>query len=310
MIFNFCTYFDSNYLYRGLALFFSLKDTRIKFKLWILCFDDETYELIKQINFKEIELISINDFEKYNPKYFEIKSTRSKVEYYWTSTPLLPKYILSKNQKLDHITYLDADLLFFNNPSVIFNELANKSVYIIPHRFNVKIKEKSENDAGKFNVGLILFRNDSNTEKCLDWWSDRCIEWCYDRIEGDKCGDQKYLDKFPELFQGVEISENIGVGIGEWNLENYELTWINDELIIEKNKLVVFHFNCTDLIQPNILITNQKYKYNKIYKKYSTLIRKSINIINDLNPDFNKGLSEVSKLRILYNLLRKRIYYF
>ena len=30
--------------------------------------------------------------------------------------------------------------------------------------------------------------------KALKWWRDRCLEWCYARIEDGKFGDQFYIE--------------------------------------------------------------------------------------------------------------------
>ena len=114
-------------------------------------------------------------------------------------------------------------MLFFSEPSEIYKIYKNKSIYIVPHRFPINIKLKAENDAGKFNVGFMIFKNDENSEMCLEWWSNQCLDWCYDKIEDNKCGDQKYLDEFPKLFDGVQESNEIGIGLGEWNLDNYKI---------------------------------------------------------------------------------------
>jgi hypothetical protein len=56
-------------------------------------------------------------------------------------------------------------------------------------------------------------------------WAEQCRQWCYYRNEGDKFGDQKYLDEWPKIYAGhvCEI-ENIGAGLAPWNLPNYKIT--------------------------------------------------------------------------------------
>ena len=46
---NYCTYFDKNYLSRGLALYASLlKNHKSKFHLYIIAFDKFTYDFLKK----------------------------------------------------------------------------------------------------------------------------------------------------------------------------------------------------------------------------------------------------------------------
>ena len=63
MNYNFCTYFDSNYLYRGLALFYSIKRLKFHFRLWILCFDNISYNILEKLNYENINLINLDEFE-------------------------------------------------------------------------------------------------------------------------------------------------------------------------------------------------------------------------------------------------------
>ena len=48
----FCTLFDSYYLDKGLTLYHSLKKVSDQFKLYIFCFDDSSYEVLKDLKLK------------------------------------------------------------------------------------------------------------------------------------------------------------------------------------------------------------------------------------------------------------------
>lgn len=41
---------------------------------------------------------------------------------------------------------------------------------------------------------LFIFRNNQQGRKVLTWWRKACLEWCYNRFEDGRFGDQKYLD--------------------------------------------------------------------------------------------------------------------
>jgi len=120
------------------------------------------------------------------------------------------------------ITYLDADTFFFSDPEHVFNEIGAKSIAIVPHRFPPHRKFMEQN--GRFNVSWVSFKGPIGLT-CLQRWADQCREWCFNKYEDGKFGDQKYLDSWPDAYPGevCEI-ENMGVGTAPWNLNQYSLT--------------------------------------------------------------------------------------
>ena len=75
---NYCTYFDKNYLSRGLALYNSLLRThKTKFHLYIVAFDKFTYNFLKKKNFKFITCIYFKNFE--NRELKKVKKGRTLV---------------------------------------------------------------------------------------------------------------------------------------------------------------------------------------------------------------------------------------
>ena len=63
MKYNFCTLFDRNYIYKGLALHTSLLHHRPDFHLWILCMDDITFNILEKLKLEKASLIRIDEFE-------------------------------------------------------------------------------------------------------------------------------------------------------------------------------------------------------------------------------------------------------
>lgn len=218
-MYYFCTYFDNNYLDRGLALYQSLTEQCQPFRLWILCLDDEVYRTLIEMNLPEVTLIPMSVFEWNDDKLKEAKLNRSLVEYYFTITPVLISKILDTNPSIDTLTYLDADVYFFAPIEPLYKELEKGSVLIVGHNFSQSRKYLEK--YGIYNVGLLSFRNNKNGLTCLNWWKERCLEWCYDRLEDGKFADQKYLDDWPERFVGVIVCQNKGVGVAPWNIEDY-----------------------------------------------------------------------------------------
>lgn len=236
----FCTYFDSNYLIRGLALYRSLVRYAHPFRLWVLCLDDLTYEILQKLAVPEVTLIPLKDFERGDEELLQAKGNRSPIEYYFTCTPSLPIYVLKNHPQVDIITYLDADLFFFSDPSPIYRELNSGSVLIVGHRFSPRLKHLEV--YGIYNVALLSFRRDEMALDCLHWWRSRCLEWCYDRLEDGRFGDQKYLDDWPARFPGVVVVQHKGADLALWNLENHSLSLHNGQVTVYSQPLVFFHF--------------------------------------------------------------------
>ncbi len=239
----FCTYFDRNYMTRGLALYESLKrECRHPFLLWVLCFDDETRATLAALNLPEIRLVSEQEFEAGDEELQRAKTNRSRVEYYWTCSPSLPLYIFNRHPEVDILTYLDADLYFFSDPQPIFDEFGGNSILAIEHRYTPELAGLAD-ESGKYNVGLLSFRPDENGLACLRWWRERCIEWCYARYENGKYGDQFYLDEWPNLFNGFCSLQHKGAGLAPWNYLQYHLQVQNGKISVDGQPLIFFHYH-------------------------------------------------------------------
>jgi len=236
----FCTYFDSNYLLKGLTLYRSLIRHAIPFRLWVLCFDDLAYKILHKLALPEVTPLLLRDFEEGDEELLQAKGNRSQIEYYFTCTPSLPLYILKNHPEVDIITYLDADLFFFSAPSPVYKEIDKGSVLIVRHCFPPLLKHLEV--YGIYNVGLISFRKDDAGLQCLHWWRSRCLEWCHDRVEDGRFADQKYLDDWPTRFQGVVVIQHKGTGLAPWNVENYFLRLENGQVLVDSQPLVFFHF--------------------------------------------------------------------
>lgn len=238
----FCTYFDRNYLTRGLALYESLRRYCPDFELWVLCFDQVTWQILADLQLPDIKLIRLEEFEAKNPDFLAVKAGRNPLEYYFTCTPVLPSYIFNVSPKVEMITYLDADMWFFRNPEGIFQEIGEHSIAIVEHHFSPVVKEL-EVKAGKYNVSWVTFRRDEQGLACLALWRQQCLEWCYDRVEGDRNGDQKYLDAWPAKFSHLKVIEQIGAGVAPWNVGQYKISEKADGVYINGQPLIFYHYH-------------------------------------------------------------------
>ena len=239
---QFCTLFDRNYLPRGLALYRSLVRTGSAFHLRVFCMDEATSELIERLALPGLEPISLAELELLDPALAAVKSSRTRVEYCWTATPAICRAAFAREPGLGEITYLDADVAFHRDPAELFDEIGSASVAIVPHRYSERWRAY-EATSGIFNVEWLTFRNDRDGRAALEWWRDRCLEWCYARTEDGKFGDQKYLDDWPTRFAGVHVLRHPGGGVAPWNLDGADL-WrdpATEALHVDELPVVFFH---------------------------------------------------------------------
>lgn len=242
---NFCTLFDSNYLSRGLVMYDSLKKHCDDFHLYVFAFNAKAEEVLKTLNLKHMTVISLSEFE--DEQLLKVKPERSRAEYCWTCTSSTIQYVLD-HFEVENCTYLDADLRFYHNPRVLIDEMeaSGKSVLITSHRYTRRYDQSFLR--GKYCVQFMYFKNNPEGREVLQWWRERCLEWCYARVEDGKFGDQKYLDDWTTRFPSVHELEHLGGGVAPWNCQQYDFSLNNEkQLVGEANgnsfPVVFFHFH-------------------------------------------------------------------
>ncbi|TAH04960.1 MAG: glycosyl transferase [Sphingobacteriales bacterium] len=238
---NFCTLFDSNYLSRGLALYHSLEKVCPQFHLYIFAFDEECLHYFTQeaAAYPHCTVISLKEFE--DEALLAIKPQRSIAEYCWTCTSSTILYCIQQFQ-LAHCTYIDADIIFYSNPQVLIDEMGSKDVLISEHRYTPAYNQTDY--SGIYCVQFMCFKNTANGLHILNWWRERCLEWCFARLENGKFGDQKYLDDWTTRFTNVHVMQHRGGGVAPWNVQQYTISsgpTLKHQGIL--TALIFFHFH-------------------------------------------------------------------
>ena len=223
---NLCTLFDSNYLSRGVTMYQSLERTGCDFHLFVFAFDAKCFDVLQKLDFKNITVIPLHDFE--DEELLKVKPTRSRAEYCWTCSSSTILYCLEQFN-LSNCTYIDADLFFYNDPGILVDEMGDQSVMITEHRYTPKYDKTKL--SGKYCVQFVTFKNDAKGLKVLKWWRNACIDWCYARHEEGKFGDQKYLDDWLTRFEGVHELQHPGGGLALWNIQQYHVFYQKDKLM-------------------------------------------------------------------------------
>lgn len=292
------------------------------FHLWIICFDDLAYELLNKLNLEKVTLVSLSQFE--DPELLHVKRQRTWQEYCWTCTPSTLLHVLNTQTNVDVITYLDADLMFFSSPEPIFKEAEDASILLTEHRYSPGF-DLSKN-SGIYNVQFMMFRRDSQGLTALSWWRDRCLEWCFARIEDNKFGDQKYLDDWTKRYRGVHVLQHLGGGLAPWNALQYSLQKDEDCVYVERYPLIFYHFHALTIHHFNIFHLS-KYPINLelrnfVYYPYLQEINYAYALVRSVEPKFNSGMvgfkldkpskdfySLLKNLRVVFNDLKQGKYY-
>lgn len=187
---DYATCFDYGYMPRGLVLLKTLNAATEGSMLHILAIDNRAYADLKKMGLERAKIYSMD--EVMTPELEKAKGNRTFQEFCWTLASYFSNWLLEKG--VEEITYLDADLAFFDDPEIVHKEIGGRQIAIIPHRFPPDRMHFEAN--GKYNVSWVTFSG-SYGRTCAKIWRDQCLDWCYYKVEPDRFGDQKYLDAWP-----------------------------------------------------------------------------------------------------------------
>lgn len=277
--------------------------------LFVLCLDKETRTILEKVAPPSVILLDLEDLELADPELYRRKEERTLIEYYWTLTPSLLRHIFKTQPDIELLTYIDGDVFLFAGVTAVYEDLGEESISIVEHRYS-KRHERALNNTGIFNVGILTFRRDKNGTQALEWWRERCIEWCFNRVEDGKFGDQKYLDDWPQRFRGVQVVSHKGVDVAPWNVEQYRVSKNAECVFIDDQPLVAYHFHSLRIVTPEVFELADRDNYNlsravvrEIYRPYLRALRSAIASVQTVAPDFEAGFTDVGAKGRLGGLL-------
>ena len=239
---HYCTLFDIRYAPRALVMLESLaRHAKSDFDVTILAMDDKVPAFICKLGDPQWRVLSFTDLN--DEAFVALESRRPHREFCWTAAPVLCNSMLKAAADGELIVYLDADLMFFDDPGVLLDELgSDKTILIHEHRYSPGRTQWAAT-SGRFNVGFVAFRAVYEARMCAARWRDQVIDICV--LDPDKglCGDQAYLNEWPDLYSGLRIMDNIGGGVAPWNLDAYLLGGTRDRPTVDGKTVVFFHYH-------------------------------------------------------------------
>jgi hypothetical protein len=232
----FCTLFDKNYLFQGIALHRSLMRHAGDFKLYALCMDASAYQLLTKM--RSDTLIPISVDELMTPEVSSVRARTTHGQFCWVCQPLICRFILDRFEP-DMVTYLESDSMFFSDPVVLFEELGAKSVSVVPHNYSAEFDNSA--DAGRFCVQFNAFRNNPAARRVLAHWTDSCFK--YDKTAPHSYPGQTSLDDWPARFDCVAVIGHRGAGVAPWNVRGYELRADGAAPRVDGVPVVFYHYH-------------------------------------------------------------------
>ena len=297
------TYFDSKYSDRGISMIESIKKHEPGSKFHILCLDKEV-EKILDFFYSDDTSIKKYSLESIEKKYPEILDVKKNLEsgffvpkryfnftpyqnYLWILTPFFCNIIL-KECDSGEILYCDADLYFYDNFKELKRELQVYSVGIVTHITPYHVM--NDTPSGKYNVGIVYFKRSEMGVSCSDFWKWLLLNEpnhnFYEKY--GSCGDQKYLELFPNNpFFGNSvkiIGDSLTYG-AVWSWEEFKFTDKLSVILDGSTKKILFsHFS-------SLVINDEG------YDSYRDGPNKPININNYIKELYDEYFLDVIEVR-------------
>lgn len=280
-------------MYQFLALIVSLNKVRSEnFRFFVLCVDDETYSLLNKLNWKNVNIFHDNEIAG---TVLSLKKERKIHEYCWTLKAIFLETILTKYPEVMRVTFMDADLYFWEDPEKIFNKQPDCSVLLSrEEKYKPEWKEnfikRITNLTGEYNSGFISFKQDEIGTACLKWWKERTIDAC--KIDPKKgiFGDQKYLNEMPKLFTNICDINSPGVNIGPWNYLKYAFSEKDEQVYIDHYRLIFYHFSGVRLKKRNNkseLVHSSSKNTPIVFTLYDKILTQIITMVKQIEPSFD-----------------------
>lgn len=285
-------------MYQFLALIASLYKVKAgNYQFFVLCVDDETYNLLNKLNWKKVHVFHENELAE---SVVSLKKERKIHEYCWTLKAVFLEKILTKYPKVMRVTFMDSDLYFWEDPEKILKKQPNCSVLLSrEEKYKPEWKpnfiKRVTNVTGEYNSGFISFKRDEMGIACLNWWKEKTIEACNIDPKRGIFGDQKYLNEMPKLFTTICDIESQGVNIGPWNYLKYTFSEKDGHIYIDQFRLIFYHFSGVRIIERDDhpeLIHSTTENTPFVFTIYQKMLTQLITLIKHNEPSFNGFATE------------------
>lgn len=225
-------------------------------------------EIISVPNRPEVKVITkvelnLRQYEKMRWQYSDFELCNA-------LKPFLLQYIFD-NTACQKVCYFDSDIFIYTNlEQEIWQKLEEYSVMLTPHLTKVSAEDSYWQDLeilrrGVFNGGFVGLRRDGNAFNFLKWWGERLIHGGYYRLDESLNCDQGWLDLVSNFDINLYINRHPGMNIAFWNLNEREIEYPDNKVLINGKPLLFFHFSGYSPDSPDLLSRNS---FTVTFEKY------------------------------------------
>ena len=159
-----------------------------------------------------------------------------------------------RRYQCEKVIYLDPDIVVFDDLRRLSEKLDRHSVLLTPHQTAPEASTEAVVDNeicslrhGVFNLGFLGVCNSQEGKRFLEWWSQRCQDFCYDDIPNGLFTDQRWADLIPAFFTDYHILRDAIYNVSTWNLTHRVATGnLETGILINNQALSFYHFSGFD----------------------------------------------------------------
>jgi len=281
-----------------------------RIKWTILTLDNESADFLLKNSTINIEILTLESIKDEELK--KLVGVRPWNELCWTSASCLLRLVNNGARFGEISAYIDADCFFFQDITEMFLPLFHgQTIAVHEHRFS-RDRFNWLAKSGRFNVGVVGGVKGTEFDDCLNRWRMQVLESCIVDQRNGKCGDQTYLNEWPDLYKKLVILDEPGVGLAPWNINNYVISQKDKVIYVDDKKLFFYHFHALEFYIANskmiVYEAAAGYKISKnstklIYMEYTKQLRRNLLSIQKLKLRKHKMFS----FKFVKSVLRKRI---
>jgi glycosyltransferase involved in cell wall biosynthesis/SAM-dependent methyltransferase len=244
---NICTIIAKNYVAHARVLAESFREHHPEQTCYVLVIDDtegyidaasEPFELVTPAQ------LHIDDYE-HMAAIYDVLELSTAVK------PWLLRHLLEERD-LERIAYLDPDIRVYDRLDEIDGLTREHGLVLIPHITTPLPrdgKRPSEADiliSGTYNLGFISLERGAETERLLDWWSERLKTDCVVAPDAGYFVDQRWMDFVHGVMPDFYVLHDPAYNVAYWNLHGRDLTYHKGRYYVDGRPLRFFHFSGFD----------------------------------------------------------------